>query len=309
MINSFVHNNDIISRCSHTQILSLVSALVAVDGMKWGALERAGMLLRNTLTADEERAIHDALLHRRHFMEGNDKELYIPGDIYVLKPYSPKPAKNITTDRGVDTKVKNETAVGGISQNSPSSSATKAELHTQGKSETPDNNVADSAVVSSTSEKGDSSSSRVEEKSAASIVTAAVAATASAITTTTTTTTTTSGTSSAAASSDPLLDFYTQTITALQIPADAFNFAQRIDSEKSMNHYRKKNNLPGVVPNQTDTSTSTEQLVSPYYQCVKVTDPRVLFNGLMYYGDGMVNDHLTAPFERALLLLSSVNKE
>ena len=41
------------------------------------------------------------------------------------------------------------------------------------------------------------------------------------------------------------------------------------------------------------------------YRAEMVTDPASLFNGFFFYGDGMVNDHLTSPFEKALLSLVS----
>jgi esterase/lipase len=46
-IHAFVHNNDIISRGSHTEIISLLSAILSIDELKWNAIDKSLMLLFN----------------------------------------------------------------------------------------------------------------------------------------------------------------------------------------------------------------------------------------------------------------------
>jgi len=307
-IHSFVHNNDIISRSSHTQILSLVSGLVAVDKLPWGILDRMGILFRNTLSDEEKEIIHQALLHRTHFIEGNDHELYIPGEIYLLKPFVPRSMEESSQGRGL---IANET------QHNASNAA-----------------HATSHLVKATADsKNASMISNITEHTAANTSAAPTTATCAA---------------TAPKSKDQVVfDLFGTSITAPTLPEfpelppfpefsplppqllEALqNLLAPLSNHTAINHtfsstsasadtaesdrqrmdtYRAQNSEPSSNNTQLAQGPAKSSTMSAYYHCVKVRDPASLFNGLMYYGDGMVADHLTTPFENALLLLRSVN--
>lgn len=282
-IHSFVHNNDIISRSSHTQILSLVSALSAVDQLSWGALDRAGMLLRNSLTTEEVRAIREALTHRKHFIEGNDKELYIPGDIYLLRPYTVAPDKNSTSDRGLRAKEQSGQEVNKSASGNASASADEASVEADVNSDAENTSNIPPAVAPPSSAPFPPSQVTIDFF----------------------------GTS--VTTQIPQMPELPQLPAMPQLPpqlVEALNLLSGASTDaENLNKFRAQNAVPSA--NHTDAASRTDKdnLSGSFYRCIRVTDPRELFNGLMYYGDGMVNDHLTAPFEKALLLLTSVNRD
>ncbi len=86
-IHSFVHDRDFISRCSHKELLNMLSALTAIDALPWSDYERSSVVFRNKLSDEEKQQIRSVLEHeRRPIVDGNDVALYVPGDIMLLRP-------------------------------------------------------------------------------------------------------------------------------------------------------------------------------------------------------------------------------
>lgn len=274
-IHSFVHNNDIISRSSHTQILSLISALSAVDKVKWGALERGAILLRNVLSAEEASVIYEALKTRKHVVEGNDRDLYIPGDIYIMRPVADCVETGETNER-------NSSSV-----DNPNG---RAEIFTINGTVTPQ---------------------AVSTQSDPSFVAVNITATGTATTTTAGEEGNTNTTKQEVA-----FNLFGVNIRPPPTPAQIGAAAGLIVTEVQTMAAQGANQTISAVGNFTRdilpqdfnnaTSAAAAASASDYaeYYCVKkVTDRRALFNGLMYYGDAMVYDHLTVPFEKAILRL------
>ena len=303
-IHSFVHNLDIISRSSHTQILSLVSAIVAVDKLPWGMLDRMGILFRNTLSEEEKRTIHDALLNRTHFIEGNDHELYVPGEIYLLKPFVPKTGDESSVGRGL---VANETQHNASTTNTASRSHGNVTVISKSTCDVTEHTGSkkSSATTTTTS----AATPKSKEQVVFDLFGASIAA----------------PTLPEFPELPPFPEFSPlppQLLEALQnLLAPLSNHTSIAHTSASasvatagsdhhrMDTYHAQNSAPSSNATKLAPGPAKNTTLSAYYHCVKVLDPGSLFNGLMYYGDGMVADHLTTPFENALLLLTSLQSD
>lgn len=274
-IHAFVHNNDIISRSSHTQILSLVSALSAVDQVKWGALDRGAILLRNVLSAEEAQVIHEALKHRKHFIEGNDRDLYIPGDIYIMRPVPFCAESNVTLDRGI-------VSVGAPSEHASILAANATISSTPSSSNTTSDATAVALNASNSSSGEDGNSTQLTN----------------------------------ATKQEVSFNLFGVTIPPPPTPAQIGAAAGLIVTEVQTFASHGANHTISAVGNFTKdrgvlldpnaaAPDKNASVIGEYYCVKRAPDARALFNGLMYYGDAMVYDHLTVPFEKAILLLKS----
>lgn len=61
-MHSFVHNEDVITRCSYREMMHLLGSLAAIDCMKWSPLKRSTIILRGYLTPEEQLDMQIALL-------------------------------------------------------------------------------------------------------------------------------------------------------------------------------------------------------------------------------------------------------
>jgi hypothetical protein len=86
-IYCFVHDRDFISRCSHMELLQMLSSLTAVDSLPWTDFERAAMVYRGKMDPKEMSAVSKVLQSAKAgFSAGKDATLYLPGEIFLLRP-------------------------------------------------------------------------------------------------------------------------------------------------------------------------------------------------------------------------------
>lgn len=210
-IHSFVNDRDFITRCSHRELLHMLSGLVAIDALPWTDFERSSVIFRNKLSDSEMKTISDALAAgRQKYDDDNDTALYVPGNIYVLRP--------IPTIEEV---------------------AVKTMLMDKDSASQKGLSTAWQQLIKRTSD-----SVRASQ----------------------TESTTTATDSSALKSAS----------TNQQMISDSMEEGEK-KQEKQNNHQ---------------------------YALVAVPRAELLFNGLLYYGDSMVSDHLLSSYRRALLKLA-----
>mmetsp|Transcript_61457 Transcript_61457/g.107975 ORF Transcript_61457/g.107975 Transcript_61457/m.107975 type:complete len:650 (-) Transcript_61457:137-2086(-) len=231
VIHSFVHDRDFISRCSHKELLNMLSALTAIDALPWTDYERSSAVFRNKLTDEEKQQIRSVLEHeRRPIVDGNDVALYVPGDIMLLRPVVSKevisaqslpPAPKTTEVAASDASAASTDSSGGYSLGG-AWQRVKQTVSAQGSG------VMSSSVTDTTPSAKEISAGQATESSA---------------------------------------------------PRAAKN-----DTEKESERQREKLRLERLQ-----------------YEVIAVPSADALFNGLLYYGDSMVTDHLITSYRRALL--------
>lgn len=87
-IYSFINGSDLIPRCSQHEMLNLISAVMAVDGLPWSASDRIRMLLRGAMSESDVAQVHSALLLRPDLdgkLRNEQDKLLIPGTLFWLK--------------------------------------------------------------------------------------------------------------------------------------------------------------------------------------------------------------------------------
>ena len=347
-INAFLHNNDIISRSSHTEILSLISALVAIDRMNWTAYDRGAILLRNALTTAEVEQMYAALQQRSHYTDGNDRDLFVIGDIYLLRPVklntttSTTSGSNNTTaaaslDRGLFTQYLER------AWNPNALTDMMNIMNTNANATASNNNITAINTSTSTTSSSNATTAAIANQAAinATKQTKPIVETTTAVKQTTCTT----GEvciAPAESAKEVALNMLNKVMEASPLPQRSHNkpirstgkttrdnkmkghsstqseVQSKADTEKIRvsNSTTEEESIQAAtaVGKETDSrrssttsssSSGTSSISSSYYCAYRVTEPRSLFNGLMYYGDAMVYDHLTVPFEQALLLLKS----
>jgi len=94
-IHSFVHNEDLIPRCSMHEFMNMLAAADAIDKYtEWSAADRAAMLIRGTLSGEELQQLKDVLTAAtsgKELKPSEDHQLVIPGHLYWLLPRSAPP--------------------------------------------------------------------------------------------------------------------------------------------------------------------------------------------------------------------------
>lgn len=91
-IHSFVHNEDLIPRCSMHEFVNMLAAVDAIDKCPhWSASDRAAMLIRGELSGEELQILTEVLStaaasKERELRPSEDRQLIIPGHVYWLLP-------------------------------------------------------------------------------------------------------------------------------------------------------------------------------------------------------------------------------
>jgi hypothetical protein len=240
-IYSFVHDRDFISRCSHLELVQLLTSLTAVDGLSWSDLDRAAMVFRGKLSEKEQQEMWKVLqAAREKCLKSGDVALYIPGDIFLLRPL---PTVKVETVQNIP----GASSASSLPQQSPKNLDSKDSEEAGDK----DKRGLDLArawqqlVQKTASVRG---TSVLSSKSAACDATG-------------------TGTGSNESSSED----------------GAEHNSSAEDKEEETERRRVEE--------------------SRQYELVKVPSPQDLSNGLLYYGDSMVHDHLLTAYRNALLKL------
>lgn len=227
VIHSFVHDRDFIARCSHRELIDMLSALSAIDSLGWTDYERSTAVFRQTLTDAEKQEIRDVLRsERKRVADDKDIALYIPGQIYLIRPVI---SVEVTTSEPIPEPVHEREA--------SANEQPKADAFT----------AAWQRVKRSVSENGSG------------VISSSISATKPV------------GTTEHAGSSQPTGKDPSKTVG---------------EKEKEKETERQKEKL---------------RLERLQYEIIAVPSAGALFNGLLYYGDSMVNDHLITSYRRALL--------
>eukprot|EP00428_Durinskia_dybowskii_P071671 CAMPEP_0170397376 /NCGR_PEP_ID=MMETSP0117_2-20130122/22842_1 /TAXON_ID=400756 /ORGANISM="Durinskia baltica, Strain CSIRO CS-38" /LENGTH=582 /DNA_ID=CAMNT_0010653875 /DNA_START=93 /DNA_END=1841 /DNA_ORIENTATION=- len=236
-IHCFVHNRDFITRCSHQELLHLLSALTAVDSLPWSDMERTSTVYRGRLSDTETKEIEQALCSARKVAaHKSDTGLYLPGEIFVLRPIPSVTMEEVQ-----------QVPAAGIE-----SGEEKEETVTQEKFD-----LWQQFIQKTVSAKG---SGTIQSKSA-----------------------------------DPSNHESTQQTTSMsrsgRNASVAVSDSDGNDSDTSLESKEEA---------ELERRKQEDRL---QYELVRAPSPDSLFNGLLYYGDSMVHDHLLTSYRRALLKL------
>jgi hypothetical protein len=106
-IHSFVHNEDLIPRCSMHEFMNMLTAVNAIDKYpNWSASDRAAILIRGELSKEELSIIKDALCaatSNKELTPSEDRQLVIPGHLYWLLPREVTPNSAAKSSKIVNT--------------------------------------------------------------------------------------------------------------------------------------------------------------------------------------------------------------
>ena len=260
-IHSFVHDRDFIPRCSHRELLNMLSALTAIDSLSWTDLERSTAIFHNTLNKNEMLQIKNILnSNRQHIIDGNDTELYVPGQVYLLRPI---PA-TIMENSKILSKPK----------------YTQDYYHTNGYNNSTSNSGNSKASPANRTEKGSDTEKEEEDLGLSSswlqLVKKTVSERGKGVLSSTTTTTSTAASNEEDSSSGNIEDNH------------------RINTAS---------NSSGSNSSGSDSEEERKQDERLQYELIAVPSADSLFNGLLYYGDSMVHDHLLSAYRKALIKL------
>jgi hypothetical protein len=95
-ILNFINNNDIISRCSHYDVLDLISILKSIDSLPWTAAARTSMIIRDRISDEEVAEVERTVSRRVHLHDPADScHLLVPGNIYWMSPFQSKDKRKL----------------------------------------------------------------------------------------------------------------------------------------------------------------------------------------------------------------------
>jgi hypothetical protein len=328
-IHSFVNNKDVISRTSHRELLNMISALSAIDALPWSAYQRSAILLHGGLTAEEQETIERALRTEcSHYVDGNDTELFVPGKIYLLNPLQ-QPAAAPTAAAPVRVKASSSSSSSTATAAVTASSIKPWDLSRLTRRDTSTGNAAvlppaAASVPAAGAAKEEAGSWRNRLLRVPSFSKSADPPTSAA----------------GAAGAVPPPSVPTPESASVPVPVEDKGIAAFSAAFKTLFKQGAAGTGAGAGLAGNSSSSSSETPPSPTtittpalasereelaavlsgagaggdgalvekddgveYEVLQVPRPDALLNGMLYYGDSMVSDHLMTSYRRALLRL------